>query len=62
MSLEAAQMKTLLRNLVRAFYFDQMMYRRITTGQLVGALNSRTVFLPWRVPLPGSAISARKIC
>jgi TPP-dependent pyruvate/acetoin dehydrogenase alpha subunit len=36
MSLEAAQMKTLFRNLVRAFYFDQMMYRRITTGQLVG--------------------------
>jgi pyruvate dehydrogenase E1 component alpha subunit len=36
MSLEAAQMKTLFRNLVRAFYYDQMMYRRITTGQLVG--------------------------
>lgn len=36
MSLESAQMKTLFRNLVRAFYYDQMMYRRITTGQLVG--------------------------
>ena len=36
MSLEAGQMKTLFRNLVRAFYYDQMMYRRITTGQLVG--------------------------
>ena len=36
MSLESDQMKTLFRNLVRAFYYDQMMYRRITTGQLVG--------------------------
>lgn len=36
MSLESEQMKTLFRNLVRAFYYDQMMYRRITTGQLVG--------------------------
>ena len=36
MSLDSAQMKTLFRNLVRAYYYDQMMYRRITTGQLIG--------------------------
>ena len=36
MSLDTSQMKILYRNLVRANRFDQMMYRRITSGQLVG--------------------------
>jgi pyruvate dehydrogenase E1 component alpha subunit len=36
MSLDSSQMKTLFRNLVRSYHYDQMMYRRITTGQLVG--------------------------
>jgi len=36
MKLDSNQVKTLYRNLVRAFYFDQMMYRRITSGQLIG--------------------------
>ena len=33
---DSEQMKVLFRNLVRAFHFDQMMYRRITSGQLIG--------------------------
>ncbi len=36
MSLEPTQMETLFRNLVRAYHYDQMMYRRITSGQLIG--------------------------
>jgi pyruvate dehydrogenase E1 component alpha subunit len=36
MSLDSSQMKTLYRNLVRANRFDEMMYRRITSGQLIG--------------------------
>jgi TPP-dependent pyruvate/acetoin dehydrogenase alpha subunit len=36
MSLDSDQMKKLFRNLVRAYHYDQMMYRRITTGQLLG--------------------------
>jgi pyruvate dehydrogenase E1 component alpha subunit len=36
MNLDATQIETLYRNVVRAFYFDQMMYRRITSGQLIG--------------------------
>lgn len=36
MNLDSNQVETLYRNLVRAYYYDQMMYRRITTGQLVG--------------------------
>lgn len=36
MNLSKEQMITLFTNLVRADHFDKMMYRRITTGQLVG--------------------------
>lgn len=36
MKLDSTQVETLYRNLVRAYYYDQMMYRRITSGQLVG--------------------------
>ena len=36
MNLDQNQKEILFRNIVRAFYFDQMMYRRITTGQLIG--------------------------
>ena len=36
MSLDRNQITALYRNLVRAYHYDQMMYRRITTGQLLG--------------------------